>query len=170
MSKCDKCEYAYFDWSEMVEACAIDFDGEGCSYEKGMLRYEKGKSCGKDGMRMRMISARELCHRICDGYVSHDGYVDGKFVDVFKDGGFDIFGNDHDRRLVEAVISIIQSIPEVDAVEVVRCKDCKWRFNVGECPMCHYANDDPSDMRFTDRTTDYRFCWAGERRHEDAND
>lgn len=42
----------------------------------------------------------------------------------------------------------------VDAVEVVRCKDCKWRNKPG-CPYMHF-NAVPVD--------DFDFCSAGERR------
>lgn len=45
-------------------------------------------------------------------------------------------------------------LPAVDAVEVVRCKDCKHRFNR---PICAYKGDD-------------WFCGYGERREENDND
>lgn len=48
--------------------------------------------------------------------------------------------------------------PAVDAVEVVRCKDCKWR-NTDGCP---YMNFDAADREDSD------FCSDGERRKDDA--
>ena len=56
---------------------------------------------------------------------------------------------------------IIEDAPTVDAVEVVRCKDCKW-----------YAHDE--DFAFCDNYTslmdhvgDETFCSYGERRDDD---
>ena len=57
--------------------------------------------------------------------------------------------------------------PTVDAVPVVRCKDCKHRQELRECPMYHlnYARyewqlDDDCD----DYTKDDGFCDKGERK------
>ena len=53
--------------------------------------------------------------------------------------------------------AVIQGLPEVDAVEVVRCKDCKhnplktW-FG---CPLAHLKFDGD------------RWCWKGEREEGD---
>lgn len=66
----------------------------------------------------RMIDAKELSHRLCNGFISHDGYVDGEFVDVFRDNGFELFANNGDNdcmRFMEQVIRIVESMPEVDA-------------------------------------------------------
>ena len=35
--------------------------------------------------------------------------------------------DDGDRRGVETCITVLKGAPTVDAVEVVRCKDCKYR-------------------------------------------
>ena len=58
-------------------------------------------------------------------------------------------------------IKLLQNAPTVDAVEVVRCKDCKW-----------YAHDE--DFAFCDNYTslmdhvgDETFCSYGERRDDD---
>lgn len=59
------------------------------------------------------------------------------------------FGHDAIEILAE-----IEFAPTVDAVEVVRCKDCRWRNNKG-CPYMNYnaaARDD------------YDYCSDGERR------
>ena len=62
--------------------------------------------------------------------------------------------------------------PTVDAVEVVRCKDCKNRGDVVSCPMCYeeeYEIDEGDGYSFYDyfthdRTIDDGFCDRGERR------
>lgn len=55
----------------------------------------------------------------------------------------------------------INKLPAVDAVEVVRCKDCERRGDPGECPMCFLEEGD-----FADYTNDDGFCDRGERREE----
>ena len=52
----------------------------------------------------------------------------------------------------------------VDAVEVVRCKDCKHRKNPEECPMCFTEVVDVVGGRmykFTDLTSDNGYCHMG---------
>lgn len=60
----------------------------------------------------------------------------------------------------------IETSPTVDAVEVVRCKDCKHRGIVSECPMCYtedyYDEDDGYDYWDVDKTIDDGFCYCGE--------
>lgn len=38
-----KCQYSKYDYSEDVECCAIDFDGDACPYVKpwGKRKYER---------------------------------------------------------------------------------------------------------------------------------
>ena len=62
------------------------------------------------------------------------------------------------------VIDILSSIPTVDAVAVVRCKDCKqWRRNIGftDSPNghCFYHDIDTNGLDF---------CSYGERRDSDV--
>ena len=60
----------------------------------------------------------------------------------------------------------IARFPAVDAVEVVRCRDCKHRGIVTECPMCYtedsYDDDYGYDYWDVDRTVDDSFCHCGE--------
>ena len=61
-------------------------------------------------------------------------------------------------------VSDIDTIPRVDAVEVVRCKDCKyWGQDV-----CSYTGDDESFCTNPDGLDNYAhpddFCSYGERR------
>ena len=70
-------------------------------------------------------------------------------------------GTEAMRHLMQEVIDGIDEAPTVDAVEVVRCKDCKnWQQSVdGITKWC-------SVMR--GRETKYDdFCSCGERREED---
>lgn len=52
----------------------------------------------------------------------------------------------------------------IDAVEVVRCKDCKYR-GYDDCPMCHdeyyYDEEDGGDWVTRDMTVDDGFCHKG---------
>lgn len=56
--------------------------------------------------------------------------------------------------------------PTIDAVEVVRCKDCKHRGISDECPMCYtedsYDEDYGYDYWDVDKTEDDGFCHCGE--------
>lgn len=57
---------------------------------------------------------------------------------------------------------IIDNAPTIDAVEVVRCKECKY-YETDECPMVYYSpvEDDVYDMRWWNKADDY--CSWGER-------
>ena len=69
-------------------------------------------------------------------------------------------------------ISMIDRQPTVDAVPVVRCKDCKYRFTL-DCPMRHeeltYDEDDGYDWIDHDYTSDDRFCNEGARMDGEAD-
>ena len=72
--------------------------------------------------------------------------------------------NNADRD--EIALPIVNAAPTVDAVPVVRCKDCKWFAdnNGGEwygCKMFHVVRITPED---TPKPDD--FCSYGERREE----
>ena len=67
------------------------------------------------------------------------------------------------------VISIadLHLAPTIDAVEVVRCKDCKHRGIVSECPMCYTEDSYDDDYGYeywdVDKTVDEGFCHCGEK-------
>ncbi|MBR0320020.1 MAG: hypothetical protein IIX10_03080 [Clostridia bacterium] len=88
-------------------------------------------------------------------------YID---ADVMREEWLQSGENEHVYD-TNAILESIDSQPTVDAVEVVRCKDCKHRGTEGDCPMCH---DD--DWYMIDNTTDEGFCDRGERREENAAD
>ena len=57
----------------------------------------------------------------------------------------------------QSAINEFEQLPSVDAVEVVRCKDCKWK-DGAEC------------VRFSDvRPFPYDYCSRGERRTDGLN-
>ena len=65
----------------------------------------------------------------------------------------------------EEVEQAIMETPTVDAVEVVRCKDCIRRYDHDECPMCHTMNDESDEFTFDDG-----FCDRGERESDENAD
>lgn len=72
--------------------------------------------------------------------------------------------------LAEDVIPDIELAPTVDAVPVVRCKDCQHRGDDVHCPMCFEEQIEWDDDGYTevdyvlhDYTTDDGFCDRGER-------
>ena len=57
----------------------------------------------------------------------------------------------------------LEMVPAVDAVEVVRCKDCLRRYSV-MCPMRFF---DYEDGEYADYTKHNYFCSSGERKTND---
>ena len=61
-------------------------------------------------------------------------------------------------KVINGFIGVIETEPTVDAVEVVRCKDCEgWESKLGRYGFCEYFN---KHKHFDD------FCSYGERRTE----
>ena len=58
---------------------------------------------------------------------------------------------------------ILREAPTIDAVPVVRCKDCIRRYDTDECPMCFL-----SEGKYYEYTNENGFCDRGERKG-DAN-
>lgn len=70
---------------------------------------------------------------------------------------------------------IYKTMPGVDAVEVVRCKNCENRGIPTFCPMCYEESLEWDDDGYTewdniihDPTTDDGFCDCGERRKDNV--
>lgn len=61
----------------------------------------------------------------------------------------------------------IDEEPTVDAVEVVRCKDCIRRYDTDECPMCYLF-----EGQYYEYTNGNGYCDRGERKDgvDDADD
>ena len=57
---------------------------------------------------------------------------------------------------------MIRKRPTVDAVEVVRCKECIRRYDTDECPMCFL-----NEGQYYEFTRDDGFCDHGERKEND---
>ena len=53
----------------------------------------------------------------------------------------------------------IEEIPTIDAVQVVRCKDCIRRYDTDECPMCFLI-----EGKYYEYTNGNGFCDRGERK------
>lgn len=58
-----------------------------------------------------------------------------------------------------AVLDSIDSQPTIDAVPVVRCKDCIRRYDTDECPMCFLI-----EGKYYEYTNGNGFCDRGERK------
>ena len=53
----------------------------------------------------------------------------------------------------------IEEMPAIDAVTVVRCKDCIRRYDTDECPMCFLI-----EGKYYEYTNENGFCDRGERK------
>lgn len=60
----------------------------------------------------------------------------------------------------EGAKQILEGLPSIDAVEIVRCKDCKHRHHSVECPCQSY------DRFYSWMPADDWFCKKGERKEE----
>ena len=100
----------------------------------------------------RLIDANALKERL-QGH--HDFFVDGV-------GGFHYLTPKDKARVDEIThcIAEIVNAPTVDAVEVVRCKDCKhYTKDTMWCEMCSSTKSEPYPMWYADD-----FCSYGERK------
>lgn len=61
--------------------------------------------------------------------------------------------------LTNYAMAILQEAPTVDAVEVVRCRNCIRRYDTDECPMCFLSGG-----QYYEFTRDDGFCDRGERK------
>ena len=59
----------------------------------------------------------------------------------------------------------IDQAPTIDAVPVVRCKDCIRRYDTDECPMCFLIEGE-----YCEYTNENGFCDRGERKEGADND
>ena len=106
---------------------------------------------------MRLIDADELIAdcQLAQKQADRHGR---EFANAFYSGGGDI------STEWWCVEDMIENAPTVDAVEVVRCKDCKYAHMTyaGECKYCDiWFPDEPA---YADGTF---YCAAGERRTDE---
>ena len=69
------------------------------------------------------------------------------------------------REYIERQREFLDKFPTVDAVPVVRCKDCIRRYDTDECPMCFLI-----EGNYFDYTNENGFCDRGERKEGADND
>ena len=83
-------------------------------------------------------------------------------ADLFKHGG-----RSHDEFIgLDELAELLDKMPTVDAVEVVRCKDCKWwktnyMWNGSERKVCVIEAYEPV-------RNEEDYCSRGERREENG--
>lgn len=81
--------------------------------------------------------------------------------------------HDHYVTGFDDAITYVEDAPTIDAVQVVRCRECKYR-GYDACPMCHdeytYDEDDGGDYFTVDNTTDDGFCHMGAKMDGGADD
>lgn len=94
---------------------------------------------------MRVIDANELYR------VKFHGYPD---IEITPS---DVNAEAYKRGWNDAIDAVMDCAPTADAVEVVRCKDCKWFGDFG----CAVRIVDDSD-----KPTENDYCSFGERREE----
>ena len=63
------------------------------------------------------------------------------------------------REYIERQREFLDKFPTIDAVPVVRCKDCIRRYDTDECPMCFLI-----EGKYYEYTNENGFCDRGERK------
>ena len=58
-------------------------------------------------------------------------------------------------------VAFLKKQPTIDAVPVVRCKDCIRRYDTDECPMCFLI-----ERKYYEYTNKNGFCDRGERKED----
>lgn len=91
-------------------------------------------------VELSVIEFGEEQHRLCE---EKGDFAEGRFWLAYLNGAR--AQKSEDKRL--------------GAVHVVRCKDCRRRYDHDECPMCCLTSDD-----FFEYTRDDGFCDRGERK------
>ena len=61
------------------------------------------------------------------------------------------------REYIERQREFLDKFPTIDAVPVVRCKDCIRRYDTDECPMCFLI-----EGKYYEYTNENGFCDRGE--------
>lgn len=79
------------------------------------------------------IPKQELIHRLCNGFISHDGRMPhGRFVDLWKDNGYDVQSEEF-NKIMEIVGKIIDSISCRNFVETSPIVDISGDEFCGSC-------------------------------------
>ena len=68
------------------------------------------------------------------------------------------------REYIKRQKAFLDKFPTIDAVTVVRCKDCIRRYDTDECPMCFLI-----EGKYYEYTNENGFCDRGERKEGTDN-
>lgn len=90
--------------------------------------------------------------------------IDANVLEVKMGSLCDEFGTDH--LFIDAIVYEIGNAPTVDAVEVVRCKDCK-HYDLGVCLKIYSDGNMHTESWQSRRPED--FCSYGERKEGTDN-
>ena len=87
--------------------------------------------------------------------------IDADMTDVIivYDKGSELMQVSAMREYIERQREFLDKFPTVDAVPVVRCKDCIRRYDTDECPMCFLIEGE-----YCEYTNGNGFCDRGERK------
>ena len=87
--------------------------------------------------------------------------IDADMTDVIiiYDNGNELTQVSAMREYIERQREFLDKFPTVDAVPVVRCKDCIKRYDTDECPMCFVI-----EGKYYEYTNGNGFCDRGERK------
>ncbi len=96
----------------------------------------------------RLIDADEFYRKAID-YIVTGGAPTTNYKEGLHDGA-------------TRILCIADNLPTVDAVEVVRCKDCVYRKNNQKCPKCHAVYNNSYEY-ILDFASDEDFCHKGKR-------
>lgn len=86
-------------------------------------------------------------------------------IDAIEHANGSVYWN---QTLMENLVSVVKSVPTIDAVPVVRCKDCKWGWcaepydTYGNAPYWICKNWDGGLTTYSDG-----FCHEAERREDE---
>lgn len=90
---------------------------------------------------------------------------------LFPDMRVDVYDDDAAKTALN-IVSIVYSAPTIDAVPVVRCKDC-WKRGGYHCPMFYEElmsyDEDRSEWLEHDQTENDGFCHLGARMDGDPD-
>ena len=72
-------------------------------------------------------------------------------------------------KAVSRVVAIIQGQPTVDAIKVVRCKDCKYLGIINKGPVYAYCSKHNHTFLLWEEDIREHFCAWGEREENETN-
>lgn len=87
-----------------------------------------------------------------------------KYIDAVKTA--EIVSERHKIPLSELVDTFVE-VPTADVVEVVRCRDCRYRGSGDVCPMFHLCYSVSEGYYWEDFTMDNKFCSYGAKKDGD---